>query len=326
MSVQLADLLNADAMIRADHWSDVFPLGSTTIETLEEAASQYDYAVFLASGDDALTRRGEIMVIARDNVILEFGLFAGALGRERSLLIVPEGHQVTLPSDLRGVTVEQWRARDDFDPRAIMRPVADRLLRIHMAKGPRPRKIPLHFLTLNDLGREIPGFEERIATAESEILISGNDCKFAVESRSAHLRKALGRGVAIKILCADPSVPQLPEMLAVIDQRFETGDKFRSSMISVEQTLMGLRRGYPKLFEFKYLRVLPALGFFMTDAEKGGFVKVELYTPGPWEPLDTRPHFLVPVDDPLWRPYFINCWTNYWNAARDPFLDGSLGT
>lgn len=80
----------------------VFEPGSTTLESLIEIGRWSDFAVLVATPDDMRESRGESVAVPRDNVILEFGLFAGVLGRDRALVLPVDG--VRLPTDTLGLT------------------------------------------------------------------------------------------------------------------------------------------------------------------------------------------------------------------------------
>ena len=87
-------------------WTEVFDLGTTTIETLCNELDRADYAVLLATTDDRTSIRGKVFDTPRDNIVFEAGLFMGRLGRRRAFLICDR--QLTLPSDLDGLTVAQF--------------------------------------------------------------------------------------------------------------------------------------------------------------------------------------------------------------------------
>ncbi|MCX6873993.1 MAG: nucleotide-binding protein [Verrucomicrobia bacterium] len=96
-------------------WWDCFGAGETTIETLLRKTRECDLALFLVAPEDFTCQSSgnKPRFEVRDNVTFELGLFAGALGARRSLMLrVPldrEGntaneHQAPYPSDLQGVT------------------------------------------------------------------------------------------------------------------------------------------------------------------------------------------------------------------------------
>jgi predicted nucleotide-binding protein len=99
--------------IGCEQWDlSTFALGRTTMENLELALARNSFAALIATGDDKTTSRGRAKLSPRDNVIFEFGLFAGRLGRNRTFLLVPEDvDSLKLPTDLLGVTVATFTTR-----------------------------------------------------------------------------------------------------------------------------------------------------------------------------------------------------------------------
>ncbi|HHF3240946.1 TPA: TIR domain-containing protein [Vibrio alginolyticus] len=86
-------------------WSQgVFELSKTTMESLEERLKASDFAIFVFSDDDVIKMRGKERTSIRDNVLFEFGLFIGELGRERVFFVSPEGADIHIPTDILGVT------------------------------------------------------------------------------------------------------------------------------------------------------------------------------------------------------------------------------
>jgi len=92
----------------------VFELSSTTIESLENVLDKSDYGIFIFSPDDIAKIRKDEFSVVRDNVILEYGLFVGKLGRERVFFVKPMNQDLHLPTDLLGITPGNYEAdRDD---------------------------------------------------------------------------------------------------------------------------------------------------------------------------------------------------------------------
>ncbi|EKO3519504.1 nucleotide-binding protein [Vibrio fluvialis] len=82
----------------------IFDLSKTTMESLTKAVDESDVGVFVFSPDDVTKMRGSDHNTVRDNVIFEFGLFTGKLGRDRVFFVRPDGHDLHLPTDLLGIT------------------------------------------------------------------------------------------------------------------------------------------------------------------------------------------------------------------------------
>jgi hypothetical protein len=92
-------------------WKDdgVFRPSRQTLTTLIQRSQRSDFAILVGGADDVVTKRKKQASAIRDNVIFEFGLFAGALGLERSYLLVPR--DVPLPSDFDGMTSVKYERR-----------------------------------------------------------------------------------------------------------------------------------------------------------------------------------------------------------------------
>lgn len=95
-------------------WWDAFDLGDVTIQALKKQTFKCDGAVFLFTADDEVTSRGKDTSITRDNVILEYGLFASQLGTEKTIAFLEEG--VKNPTDFVGLTQEVFNSNHpDFE-------------------------------------------------------------------------------------------------------------------------------------------------------------------------------------------------------------------
>ncbi|WGY03334.1 nucleotide-binding protein [Nocardioides sp. QY071] len=95
-----------------DLWEHVFEPSGYALTSLIAVAAKVDFAVLVATPDDTTISRGVAQESVRDNIILEFGLFAGALGLERTYLL-STGNTVKLPSDVFGLTRLTYRKRTD---------------------------------------------------------------------------------------------------------------------------------------------------------------------------------------------------------------------
>lgn len=89
----------------------IFEPGGYTLDSLAEVAIRSDFAVLIASPDDVTTSRGDTSASVRDNIVLEYGLFVGALGRQRTYLLATG--KVKLPTDALGVTRLPYTPRSD---------------------------------------------------------------------------------------------------------------------------------------------------------------------------------------------------------------------
>jgi hypothetical protein len=109
IQVQLADVSQAEL------WNEsVLALSYGTLESLVQASDRFDFAVLVLTGDDLIVSRDVQQNAARDNVLIEFGLFTGSLGRERTFLLCCKDDNIKIPSNLAGMTFETFsRPSDD---------------------------------------------------------------------------------------------------------------------------------------------------------------------------------------------------------------------
>lgn len=117
---------------------DVFAPSSYTTNDLLVESERSDIAVFVIRGDDVTKSRGAEAVSPRDNVIFELGLFMGALGRERTLLVRPRGAGLKIPSDLLGLRALDYDATAaPQDLAAVLGPVCTEIREVARRLGPR---------------------------------------------------------------------------------------------------------------------------------------------------------------------------------------------
>lgn len=79
----------------------LFPLGEYTFSRLMEISKTVDAAIFIFSEDDRVWYRMESTSQPRDNVLIEYGLFAGHLGTRKAIICV-DGKPKT-STDLAGI-------------------------------------------------------------------------------------------------------------------------------------------------------------------------------------------------------------------------------
>jgi CRP/FNR family transcriptional regulator, cyclic AMP receptor protein len=111
---------------------NIFMPSDYILDSLLEQAHCVDFAVIIATPDDLIAKNVEStpspdqVLTPRDNVLLEFGLFVGALERRR--VVVLQKHKVGLPTDMQGLTVLRYENDDELDNRIAQ--IADRVDRL----------------------------------------------------------------------------------------------------------------------------------------------------------------------------------------------------
>ena len=112
-------------------WTDrVFGPSRFPITELQKQVQEADFAVLVLGADDVVESRNEKSDAPRDNVILELGLFIGALSHERTFMIIPRGCDIKIPTDLLGLTPLDYRLEDSDDFISLLGPACDQLREI----------------------------------------------------------------------------------------------------------------------------------------------------------------------------------------------------
>ena len=109
-------------------WTDrIFGASQFPIINLEEQVREAGFSVLVLGPDDEVESRNEKFDAPRDNVILELGLFIGALSHERTFMIIPRGCDIKIPTDLLGLTSVSYKSDDSNEFIALLGPACDEL-------------------------------------------------------------------------------------------------------------------------------------------------------------------------------------------------------
>ena len=102
-----------------------------TLETLVKAKRQYDFAILVLTPDDLANKKGAQLFLPRDNVVFELGLFMGALGKDRTFILLKKKEQIGLRSDLAGITTAELCGNEPRPACETLRQAMNRAARGH---------------------------------------------------------------------------------------------------------------------------------------------------------------------------------------------------
>jgi len=97
----------------------IFGINVSYLDSLLKAGSMFDFGILVATQDDTTTSRKRKSATPRDNVIFEFGLFMGRLGKFRTLILQEEGTK--LPSDMNGIHISSFTGSKNGMPNASLK-------------------------------------------------------------------------------------------------------------------------------------------------------------------------------------------------------------
>jgi predicted nucleotide-binding protein len=119
-------------------WTDgVFRASRDSVDSLIAAVKKADFAVLVLTADDTLITREVEHRAPRDNCIFELGLFMGALGRDRTVIVKPRGIDIKLPSDLLGITPLEYAEGDPDSIAARVGPACSAVRNLVKTLGPK---------------------------------------------------------------------------------------------------------------------------------------------------------------------------------------------
>ncbi len=111
-------------------WWDAFSPGKTILEELARISKECNFAAFIFAPADFTHSKSRTEPSLRDNIIFEFGLFQGTLGRSRCFAVCPKGQLIKQISDLEGlIKIEYDPEKFKQDPRSAMATPAQSILR-----------------------------------------------------------------------------------------------------------------------------------------------------------------------------------------------------
>jgi hypothetical protein len=115
----LQNQLKSSANVKLSN-QGAFQLNTSYMDSLIAELKDSDFGVFLFLPDDILKLRDEILESVRDNVLFEFGLFMGRLGKERAFFVMPQASEkLRLPSDLLGISTVTFDSNEPNEEVAL---------------------------------------------------------------------------------------------------------------------------------------------------------------------------------------------------------------
>jgi hypothetical protein len=123
---------------RCHPWTaDTFELSQNFLASLRAELQQADFGIFVFHPDDEISIRGHQLTATRDNTLIEYGMYLGHLGPERTIAVVPVTGAQRTPTDLAGIAVASYDPADITDLNGDLSPLnkAAADIRAHIKKN-----------------------------------------------------------------------------------------------------------------------------------------------------------------------------------------------
>lgn len=204
---RLAARLDNYGSVETKIWTQgVFDIGTHVLDGLIQQASTADFAILVLSPDDAVESREVRSQAPRDNVIFELGLFIGALGKDRTYMVQPDGAPLKLPSDLAGITQARYNpARSDGDLSSALNAAAISIRDQIRKTGPRETNSSLEHAP-SAIPATYPKIKTNLQILESNLVPQG--WRFRWNEAQTTLRVIGPRGTRRTLKMVEPSEMQ----------------------------------------------------------------------------------------------------------------------
>ena len=164
MPIAEAIEVNLSSVAEVTSWKHAFKAGRPFIDDLSDLKDKFDFAVLVITPDDILMSRQQNFLAPRDNIIFEFGLFIGSIGKERVYAISDENLNPKIFSDYLGVTYLTYDSnRKDKDMNRALSPpcikIKDRIKELGQKK-----RVPIESIDLQFPENTLIGLEKIYST------------------------------------------------------------------------------------------------------------------------------------------------------------------
>lgn len=105
--------------------ADIWETNCSTFNNLIRMSNYFDFGVFIATADDLTLTNEKVVTEPRDNVILEMALFLGAMGENKSFLIVE--NNIKLPTDFQGIYMPRFDKNDSQSIEVVCNAYMDKI-------------------------------------------------------------------------------------------------------------------------------------------------------------------------------------------------------
>lgn len=187
-------------------WSqNLFTPTKGLLEELIKKIPNFDFAVVVLTPDDQRFCRSKESSVPRDNVIFELGLSLGSLGRDRVFFLVPDDAEMSIPSDMFGVTALTYQIRNDDKKEAAVHTACNTIKRVInnlSSNNPVGGKL-WSSIAIREASGVSP--KQLISESRSYILFSGLSLSFLIRYCSNEIRTALQRNVSVEFVLVNRS-------------------------------------------------------------------------------------------------------------------------
>jgi CAP12/Pycsar effector protein, TIR domain len=266
-----------------------FKLSHTAIESLLEMLDDTDFAVVVVTPEDSRRGHGDDTESAREDVLLEFALATGRLGRDRSFLVAPrDAPDLQLPTQLLGIgSASYYWPEGENDWLTELGPAASKIRRT-IFEAPRLRPGVREWAYFSDFA---PKFGAMITRAQVITLHFIHSRRWR-ENNLDQLEQALQSNCqVIEVFLPDIMNPSLREVLI---SHFDDGPFVPGLVIEGLDYWRRLAEKYPSKIQIRLFDLYPTYSFYRFDST----VVVAMY-PNSARKKDV-PTFQTDTNSPYW--------------------------